>query len=84
MKTSETTQADKPENPIRVIIEHIDEIKAQLGDVVRELAGVTGLLKQVEKEKKASDKEIESVREKLREIQRLIEGTVEQIRKELA
>jgi hypothetical protein len=40
-----------------------------LKGVLKEFAEVMDGLKQLEKEKKASDKEMDSVREKLREIQ---------------
>lgn len=72
--TTTTTETNtptetKPESPMRTALEHIDHIKASLGDVIRELAAVTGVLKLAEKEKKATDKEIEAIRDKLREIQ---------------
>ena len=68
-KNTETPVTEtKPESPVRTALGHVDHVKAALGDVVRELATVTGLLRQVEKDKKTSDKEIEAVRAKLREI----------------
>ncbi|TXT46365.1 MAG: DNA polymerase III subunit beta [Limisphaerales bacterium] len=50
------TEAPTETSPVKAVIQHIDNIKESL-------------LKQLEKEKKASDKEMDSVREKLREIQ---------------
>ena len=48
---------------------HIENIKESLKGVLREFATVLDDLKQLEKEKRANDREMESVREKLREIQ---------------
>ena len=50
-------------------MQHIETIKESLKGVVRDLNDLLDLVKKTEKEKKASDKEIEAVREKLREIQ---------------
>ncbi|NBR88037.1 MAG: hypothetical protein EBT61_21520, partial [Verrucomicrobia bacterium] len=72
MPKSETnpTEATPTEtSPVKAVIEHIDSIKEALKGVLRELNEALDGLKQLEKEKKASDKEMESVREKLREIQ---------------
>ena len=56
-------------SPVKAVIEHIENIKETLKGVLKEFAAVLDDLKQLEKEKKASDREMESVREKLREIQ---------------
>ena len=72
MPKSETnpTEATAIEtSPVKAVIQHIDNIKESLKGVLRELNEALDGLKQLEKEKKASDKEMESVREKLREIQ---------------
>ena len=72
MPKSETNPTETPAtetSPVKAVIEHIDHIKEALKGVLRELNEVLDGLKQLEKEKKASDKEMESVREKLREIQ---------------
>ncbi len=67
--TTETTTTETADSPIRQAMEHIEKIKDTLKAVIHEFNDVLGLLKSAEKDKKTSDKEIESVREKLREIQ---------------
>jgi hypothetical protein len=47
----------------------VDAVRDQLTNVLRDLAGITDTLKVAEKEKKATDREIEQFRDKLREIQ---------------
>ena len=72
-KTTETnpteTQPATETSPVKAVIQHIEQIKETLKGVLKEFAEVMDGLKQLEKEKRASDKEMESVREKLREIQ---------------
>ena len=71
-KNTETNPTETPvteTSPVKAVIQHIENIKESLKGVLREFADVLDDLKQLEKEKKASDKEMESVREKLREIQ---------------
>ena len=53
----------------KAALEHIDRIKTNLRDVIGDLNDALSLLKTAEKEQKATSKEIESVRAKLREIQ---------------
>ena len=54
---------------MKAVIDQIDGIKETLKTVVRQFGDVVDALRQVEKEKKANDKEIEQVREKFRAIQ---------------
>lgn len=54
---------------VKSVAEHIEKIKDTLKEVIRSLSDVTDALKQAEKEKKTSDKEIEAIRAKLRQIQ---------------
>ena len=54
---------------VKGVMLHIENIKESLKGVLREFSTVLDDLKQLEKEKRASDREMESVREKLREIQ---------------
>ena len=71
-KETQTTPTETPAtetSPVKAVIQHIENIKESLKGVLREFADVLDDLKQMEKEKKASDKEMDSVREKLREIQ---------------
>ena len=53
----------------KAALEHIDRIKTNLRDIVGDLHEALTLLKTAEKEQRASAKEIETVRAKLREIQ---------------
>ena len=70
-KNTETTPTEAPTetSPVKAVIQHIENIKDTLKGVLKDFSEVLDCLKQLEKEKKASDKEMESVREKLREIQ---------------
>ena len=68
-QTSPTEATPTETSPVKAVIQHIENIKDTLKGVLKEFAEVLDCLKQLEKEKKASDKEMESVREKLREIQ---------------
>ena len=71
-KNTETTPTEQPAtetSPVKAVIQHIENIKETLKGVIKEFAEVLDGLKQLEKEKKATDKEIESVRQKLHEIQ---------------
>ena len=51
------------------LMDEVDQIKDSLRTVIHGLNGLSDSLKQAEKEKKATDKEIEAVRTKLRQIQ---------------
>jgi DNA polymerase III sliding clamp (beta) subunit (PCNA family) len=53
----------------KAVLQHIDQIKTDLRAVISELNSTMVLLKTAEKEQRASAKEIETVRTKLREIQ---------------
>ena len=55
-------------SPVRSAIDQIDDIKEALKAVVRQFGDVVDALRLIEKEKKANDKEVEGVREKLRAI----------------
>ena len=69
-QTSPTeTQPTTETSPVKAVIEHVENIKETLKGVLKEFAEVLDGLKVIEKEKRATDKEIASVREKLREIQ---------------
>ncbi len=53
----------------KAALEHIDRIKTNLRDVISDLGEAVSLLKAAEKEQRATTKEIDTVRSKLREIQ---------------
>ena len=54
---------------MKTAMQQIDKIKDGLKAVLHDINELLSSLKTAEREQKASDKEIESVREKLREIQ---------------
>ncbi len=71
-KTTETTPTEATPietSPVKAVIQHIENIKDTLKGVLKEFNEALDCLKLLEREKKASDKEMDSVREKLREIQ---------------
>ncbi len=53
----------------KAALEHIERIKTNLRDVISDLGEAVSLLKAAEKEQRATTKEIDTVRSKLREIQ---------------
>ncbi len=73
MPRNTTTETDgtteTADSPMKKAMQQIDKIKDVLKEVIRELNDALGLLKTAEREQKASEKDIEAVREKLREIQ---------------
>ena len=54
---------------VKSLVEHVEQIKENLKEVIRDLNGVIDTVKLAEKERKSSEKEIEAVRTKLRQIQ---------------
>jgi len=54
---------------IKSLVDHVEQIKENLKNVVRDLNSVIDTVKLAEKERKSSEKEIEAVRTKLRQIQ---------------
>ena len=54
---------------INSVIEHVEKIKETMKTMLQGFSDVTTALKQVEREKKATEKEIDSVRASLRKIQ---------------
>ncbi len=65
--TREETEENR--SAFKIALEQIDEIKTSLRDIIGDLGDAMTLLKAAEKEQRASAKEIETVRAKLREIQ---------------
>jgi len=58
-----------PESTMKEALKRIDDLREDLKQVLRDLNDTYTLLKQLEKEKKVTEKEVEIVRAKLREIQ---------------
>ena len=61
------TTVTKP--TVRTVIEQIDTIRDALKGVTRQFGDVVDALRSLEKEKRVSDREVEQVREKLRDLQ---------------
>ena len=54
---------------IKSLVDHVEQIKENLKSVIRDLTGVVDAVKAAEKEKRTTDKEIDAIRNKLRQIQ---------------
>ena len=54
---------------VKSLVDHVEQIKENLKNVVRDLNTVIDTVKLAEKERKSSEKEIETIRTKLRQIQ---------------
>jgi uncharacterized protein (DUF3084 family) len=54
---------------VKSLVDHVEQIKDNLKSVIRELTTVIDAVKAAEKEKRTSDKEIDAIRTKLRQIQ---------------
>ena len=54
---------------VKSLVEHVEQIKENLKNVIRDLNNVIDTVKLAEKERRSSEKEIEAVRTKLRQIQ---------------
>ncbi len=60
---------EESRSSFKAALEQIEEIKSNLRDVMAELNEAVSTLKAAEREQKATSKEIQAVRAKLREIQ---------------
>ncbi len=54
---------------VKSLVDHVEQIKDALKTVIRDLTIVIDLVKAAEKEKRSTEKEIEAIRAKLRQIQ---------------
>ena len=54
---------------VKSLVDHVEQIKENLKNVIRDLNGLIDTVKLADKERKSSEKEIESIRTKLRQIQ---------------
>ena len=54
---------------VKSLVDHVEQIKENLKGVIRDLSAVVDTVKAAEKEKRATDKEIDAIRTKLRQIQ---------------
>ena len=64
-----TTEAATVDSPFKLAMTQVDAIREALKNVLRDLASVVDTLKVAERENKATNKEIDQFRDKLREIQ---------------
>ena len=67
--TTTTTTPEQPDSTLKLLIQQIENIKTTLKGVVGELHTALEVVKRAEKEKRLAEKEIEAIREKVREIQ---------------
>ena len=67
--TPPVAKTEPQESPLKQLIQQIENIKASLKTVMNDLHDALTVVKQAEKEKRLADKEIEAIREKVREIQ---------------
>jgi DNA polymerase III sliding clamp (beta) subunit (PCNA family) len=70
-KTMSTKSEKTPASPLQEAVEHIEKIKETLKSVIADFATVLAVIKTAEKEKKATEKEIETIRTTLRSLQRV-------------
>ena len=54
---------------VKSLVDHVEQIKDNMKNVIRDLTTLIDAVKVAEKEKRTSDKEIEAIRSKLRQIQ---------------
>lgn len=54
---------------VKSLVDHVEQIKESLKGVIRDLNNMIDIVKLAEKERKSSEKEIEAIRSKLRQIQ---------------
>ena len=54
---------------VKSLVDHVEQIKDNLKNVIRDLTILIDAVKAAEKEKRTSDKEIDAIRSKLRQIQ---------------
>ena len=70
--TTTTTAAptiEPQDSPLKLLLQQIENIRTSLKTVVGELNTTLDVVKKADKEKRLADKEVESIREKVREIQ---------------
>lgn len=70
-ETNGQEQSGETRPAFQAVIEPIEQIKTKLRALLGDLNEATNLLKTAEKEQRATTKEIQAVRAKLREIQKL-------------
>ena len=56
-------------SPVKSLVDHVDQIKDGLKAALRDLNAMVDMVRQAEREKRTTEREIEAVRAKLRQIQ---------------
>ena len=69
VQTNGSNNGNGTNSAVKSLVDQVEGIKDGLKAVIRDLSTVADTVKQAEKEKKATEKEIEAVRTKLRQIQ---------------
>ena len=69
-RTATTPQAPKPATSPS-LVEQVEKIKDSLKNVIRDLTSLADSAKQAEKEKRASEKEVEAARVTLKKLQQV-------------
>ena len=75
-RTPATTPKTEPPRPAETspptsLIDRVEQIKESLKNVLRDLSNVVDAVKLAEKEKRASEREVESVRSTLKKLQQV-------------
>ena len=66
---SENNGSNGNGSAVKSLVDHVDQIKDTLRNVICDLASLIDTVKQAEREKRVAEKEIEAIRAKLRQIQ---------------
>ena len=56
---------------VKSLVDHVEQIKENLKTVIRDLSTVVDAVKSAEKEKRTTDREIDAIRTKLHQIQKV-------------
>ena len=67
--TAEAAHNNGNGSAIKSLVEHVEQIKENLKNAIRDLTTVIDAVKAADKEKRTTDKEIDAIRSKLRQIQ---------------
>ena len=70
-KDTSKPELAKPTEPQTTLIDQVERVKETLKNALRELTGLTDLAKQIERDKRAGDKEVETARAVLKKLQQV-------------
>ena len=71
MPRTARSETPKPAGQSPSLIDQVEKIKDSLKNVVRDLSGLVDSVKQAEKDKRASEKEVEAARATLKKLQKV-------------